>query len=267
HECFQGTVMSVVASWEFAIFYNAADCESRHSSKSFPPTMISITVVMILRVYAMWNRSKAILLVLLLIYVPQVISTLVYIGIYYNPSTYLSVTIVQINNFSVCAFSLRGTSSTLDLYGRILLIVLGAILLVLAVFQTLKQSVAMYKATKMWQPNRYMQQLVRDGVLYFLVYVSPSLFVTITFSRRSRLRVFADKLTTQMFFPDSDTFRAMFFNITSMVQVEPPSNNGLALFLSLLAYITMCPIMPRFIISVRELYDRDIRGRVQGMDT
>ena len=35
----------------------------------------------------------------------------------------------------------------------------------------------------------------------------------------------------------------------------------------LLNYTTVCPIMPRFIISVRELYDRDLRGRWRGIDT
>jgi len=39
------------------------------------------------------------------------------------------------------------------------------------------------------------------------------------------------------------------------------------LFLTLLSYTTICPIMPRFIISVRELYDRDLRARWQGIDT
>ena len=39
------------------------------------------------------------------------------------------------------------------------------------------------------------------------------------------------------------------------------------LILITLSYTTLCPIMPRFIISVRELYDRDLRGRWQGVDT
>ena len=34
-----------------------------------------------------------------------------------------------------------------------------------------------------------------------------------------------------------------------------------------LSYMALCPIMPRFIISVRELYDRDLRDRWQGIDT
>ena len=45
---------------------------------------------MILRVYAMWNRSKQILYFLLFIYVPQVIISFVFTGIYNNPNTYLS---------------------------------------------------------------------------------------------------------------------------------------------------------------------------------
>ena len=49
--------------------------------------MNSITVVMILRVYAMWNRSKRILWVLLAIYVPQVISSFVLSGLYNTPNS------------------------------------------------------------------------------------------------------------------------------------------------------------------------------------
>ena len=57
------------------------------------------------------------------------------------------------------------------IYDEILRFVLSVTLLTLAVIQTLKQSVEMYKATKQWQPNQYMQQLTADGILYFLVYV------------------------------------------------------------------------------------------------
>ena len=37
--------------------------------------------------------------------------------------------------------------------------------------------------------------------------------------------------------------------------------------ISQLVLATLCSIMPRFIISVRELYDRDLRRRWQGIDT
>jgi hypothetical protein len=45
-------------------------------------------------------------------------------------------------------------------------------LLILAIISTLKELVVMYKATKQWQPNHYMQLFMKDGILYFLVYVS-----------------------------------------------------------------------------------------------
>jgi len=39
------------------------------------------------------------------------------------------------------------------------------------------------------------------------------------------------------------------------------------LFLDAFSYSLSCAIMPRFIISIRELYDRDLRNRWQGIDT
>ena len=50
--------------------------------------MSSITVVMILRVYAIWNQSKKILYTILFIYVPQVMISFIFTGIYDNPNTY-----------------------------------------------------------------------------------------------------------------------------------------------------------------------------------
>ena len=93
------------------------------------------------------------------------------------------VAIVQVLDFSFCNDP-NTTPSQTYLCDAILRFVLSATILILAVIQTLKQSVKMYRATKQWQPNRYMPLLVRDGVLYFLVYVSlhPFPFTTITFS-------------------------------------------------------------------------------------
>ena len=63
------------------------------------------------------------------------------------------------------------------MYYEIQRTVLGAILLILAITQTSRESYNMYKATKRWQPNRYMERLMRDGIIFFIVYVcvSPSL--------------------------------------------------------------------------------------------
>lgn len=58
------------------------------------------------------------------------------------------------------------------MYDAVPRFVLAVVLFILAVIQTVKQSVQMYRATKQWQPNKYMQLLARDGVSYFIMYVS-----------------------------------------------------------------------------------------------
>ena len=169
---------------------------------------------MILRVYAMWNQSKRILYTLLLIYLPPVTVSFVAAGIYSNGNTYLSgmsqakqaklkfdyvvswllplaplspVTVVQITiDVAFCNISYGSSNSSLQLvqWGvTALRIVLGFMLLILAVISTLKESVAMYKATKQWRPNRYMQLFAKDGILYFFAYVSqfPFLLVPLIF--------------------------------------------------------------------------------------
>ena len=55
----------------------------------------------------------------------------------------------------------------------------------------------MYKATKEWQPNHYMQLFVRDGILYFVVYVSPFPFSSIHYHHT--LKYLKNKLTTLNF--------------------------------------------------------------------
>ena len=192
----KGTAVNWLIDLTFLIFLNAAECEFLcHMVRSLW-TIISIIVVMILRVYAMWSRSKRILCLLQFIYVPQVIVTSV-LAVVYNTGTYLSgmaqinftchsnltqvaihlllsfspVTILSVMDFSVCNVSWSNTPLMPAVYEEIPRCVLSATLLILAITQTLKESINMYKATKHWQPNRYMQRLVRDGIIYFLVYV------------------------------------------------------------------------------------------------
>ena len=58
------------------------------------------------------------------------------------------------------------------------------------------------------------------------------------------------------------------FNITmAWLQNALTLSSTLQLVLTLLYFISLCPMTPRFIISVRELYDRDLRGHRQGIDT
>ena len=60
----------------------------------------------------------------------------------------------------------------------------------------------MYKATKQWQPNWYMEQLMGDSILYFLAYVSVSTSLISICNCHCVLlpssRLFEDELTTRM---------------------------------------------------------------------
>jgi hypothetical protein len=87
------------------------------------------------------------------------------------------VTVVQVIDAAFCNISLINAPVQLLWCIIALRLVLGVILLILAVTSNLKESVMMYKATKKWQPNHYMQLFVKDGVLYFVVYVPLSPFL------------------------------------------------------------------------------------------
>ncbi|KAF8452879.1 hypothetical protein L210DRAFT_2061513 [Boletus edulis BED1] len=197
-------VMYLAFTWAFGVFLSAAD------------------LVMVLRVYAMWNRSRIILGFLLFIFVSQVTTTVVFDGIYHSSSTYFPVTLARVFNLSFCSASFVNFAPILDALIVVPRFVLAATLLILAVLQTLKQSVTMYKATKQWQPNRYLQRLVRDGILYFIT--------------------------------------NMLFQINDLLDLAGAPTDNASLFFNTFVYITFYPLIPRFIISIRELYHRDIRG-------
>lgn len=141
---------------------------------------------MILRVYALWNRSRTILAILLSIYVPQIIVSIVWECISdrtlsgmlrvlliidsFTRSRFSPVTIVQVPESNYCNYSSSPTPSVT--YRAIPRFVLGVTLLILGFVPTLRQSVEMYKLSKRWQTNRPMELLVKEGAVYFVVYVS-----------------------------------------------------------------------------------------------
>ena len=94
------------------------------------------------------------------------------------------MTVVQVTtDVGTCNISSDTSNATLQLLWGItsLRVVLGIMLLILAVISTLKESVVMYKATKQWQPNHYIQLFAKDGIFYFLVYVSLFPFLSVPF--------------------------------------------------------------------------------------
>jgi hypothetical protein len=115
----------------------------------------------------------------------------------------------------------------------------------------------MYKLTKRWKTSPSMKLLVREGAVYFVVYVSIVLLCHFSFAHVlvSRKTDRADALPTT---------RNLLFNIVTVISVPNPN---WMLFMDALGYSLSCAIMARFIISIRELYHRDVWDRWQGIDT
>ena len=61
-------------------------------------------------------------------------------------------------------------------------ITLGAGMCLLVTFQFIKQSVQMYMVTKQFQLGRYMNLLVREGLVYFVAYVHVPFFLPLPLS-------------------------------------------------------------------------------------
>ncbi|KIJ64809.1 hypothetical protein HYDPIDRAFT_28171 [Hydnomerulius pinastri MD-312] len=125
-------------------------------------------VVMILRVYAMYNRSRLVLWGLLALYIPSVILFFVFDGIYYNPQTVLQVADVEIVDVSFCNAP-SNIGPDLALYLSIPRLMLSVLLCVLAGVQFIRNSLEMHAALGKWRSKRYMNLLVRESILYFLV--------------------------------------------------------------------------------------------------
>jgi hypothetical protein len=87
------------------------------------------------------------------------------------------VTIAGFPDASFCGFVLN-VPSNLTVYFMIPRFVLSAVLLILALMRTLTESVAMYRATKQWQPNQYMGLLVKHGIIYFFTYVNRFIYLS-----------------------------------------------------------------------------------------
>ncbi|KAI9570973.1 hypothetical protein HD554DRAFT_288472 [Boletus coccyginus] len=98
-------------------------------------------------------------------------------------------------------------------------------MLFLVIFQFVQQSLQMYSVTKQWQINRYMNLLVKQGILYF--------FATFCFSLINVLAA-SGKLPAEGW------------------QVIP---------LYILEVVPMYTLAPRFIMGLRKVHARDVQGR------
>ena len=154
-----------------------------------------VAVVMILRVWAMYNRSTLILGVLLTSFSLEIIANILFAAVT-SIRTNLSGTLMLAKQMVPCTNKLsimtplicRPTVAITHIPGYsfcivqlnspiwievadILQIIHGAAVCILGIVQFVIQSRQMYRVTRQWQPNRYMVLLVREGILYFFAYV------------------------------------------------------------------------------------------------
>ncbi|KAN0094808.1 hypothetical protein V8E55_003095 [Tylopilus felleus] len=193
-------ILILIANWAFVLFLAAAD------------------LVMILRVYAMYQASRIILGVLLVFYVPTIILLAVSTGYYNNPKTYLSVSNPQVLNATFCNIDYT-SSSRFGSYAFIPRFILAALMFTFSLCKFFTESVRAYKATNRWMPNRH-----------------------------------------------------LLYNINSFIAGPTNANSVgvVGILTDVLSYILLFILCPRFIMSVRELYNRDTQygwRRGSGIDS
>ncbi|KAF8558539.1 hypothetical protein OG21DRAFT_1481245 [Imleria badia] len=172
----------------------------------------------------MYNRSRIILGVLLLMYITEILVIIVACSIYSDPS-YGTVSISQLLDITVC--NIVYSTQTWNNARTIIQFVLGTAMCILVTVKFVRDSLQTYRATRKWQLNIYMTPLIRDGLLYFLV--------TLLYSIINMLYILGN-------IPQG--WIARLFVITA---------NGL-----------LYTLTPRFFMNVRELYMLDMQGRFCG---
>ncbi|KAF8452720.1 hypothetical protein L210DRAFT_3519493, partial [Boletus edulis BED1] len=194
--------ISILIIWGYMVFYMAAD------------------MVMILRVYAIYNRSKIILGVLLALYFTELVLLIVNASIYSDP-TYIIASVTQLLDFMVCSFTL--TTQTWNIAAVTIQCILGTFLCILVVAKFMRESLQMHQTTGKWQMNRYLRLLLRDGFLYFLISLLYGL------------------------------------NILGVLGILP-SEGYVAGVLQFVSDVPLFTLTPRFVINIRELYVLDTHG-------
>jgi len=191
--------------------------------------LCSADLLMVLRVYALWKRSKIIVGVLLSFYTTRVILEVIGTSVFGNPYVDTTVVVTQVLDYSYC-YPIDNVMGPYMQYWVIYPTIFHALLFILAVIPTLKQSIAAYKASKRWQHNRYMSLITKEGIFYL--------------------------------------FLNMVRNIPQLIpeDVNIPSPAWIVIA-DLFLIVTAFPIIPRFVLNIRELYEKDSRGGFEGIDS
>jgi len=201
------TVLYRLANWTIVVFVGVA------------------YVLLILRIYAMYNRSRRILVILLVIYIPVLVNLTVTTAFYNTHTSYVSVMNLEVVDTKFCVF----TYKTTILEAILLLIpqlILSILICSLAVGKLVAESLQMHQAVKQWRLNRFFELFARECILF----VSVDFFFCL----------------------------ASFLNAFGSGSTSTAGRTLLTLVASIFPYV----LVPRFVISVRELCSNVVGGHV-----
>ncbi|KAG9311416.1 hypothetical protein JVU11DRAFT_8528 [Chiua virens] len=181
--------------------------------------------MMILRVWAIYDKSRLILGILLVLFFVEVVSTVAFSAFNSNPKGSMWVT-SQILEYSYCTIAVAATTLKEITLGQMAFAAqtfFSVMLCMLATIHFVKESLQMYRVTKQWQLNRYINLLVKQGIVYF--------------------------------------FAFLLLDVITMLYMwgHLPINNGQYLLL-----VPVYILPPRFIISIRNLHEHDVQCRRGG---
>ncbi|KAH7920648.1 hypothetical protein BV22DRAFT_1132920 [Leucogyrophana mollusca] len=128
----------------------------------------SSPAIMVLRIFAMYNQSKIILGVLLVFFVPTVVSMIVIIAKLFNGKSVVTAFDLLGTNYCAQVSSSSRAQTLLFVHLTIPRICFDVLLVVLAVGRLVK-NVVDNRVLGGWQPNVYLRMLARDSTVYFLL--------------------------------------------------------------------------------------------------
>ncbi|KAN0092668.1 hypothetical protein V8E55_003452 [Tylopilus felleus] len=201
----------IIHLWAFLLFVGAAD------------------FVTILRVWALYNRSRYLLGALVTLFSLEMISYTLAACIRSNPKN-LSTGTSLILDIVICFVT--PISPIFPEMNTVFEFTHGTTVFVLAIVHFVRQSLQMHRTTKQWKPDPYMSLLVAHNILYFIA-----------------------------------IFSSTFIGLLDLLGKLP--TKGWSVLLILIIYsVPVYTLAPRFILNIRELCARNVQGtRGEGIDT
>ncbi|KIJ08288.1 hypothetical protein PAXINDRAFT_102632 [Paxillus involutus ATCC 200175] len=155
----------IVRPIAFSYSFPETDPDSSDFDRKLGLKVVTLLVLMILRIYAMYNRSRRILAILLVIYIPTLVLSITSAAYSTAQKFYLSV--LAVADVKICVMGINDIAHVVT-YAIVARLVIGTLLCILAVAKFVRQSLEMHKALKQWRSDRYMKLFARESILYFI---------------------------------------------------------------------------------------------------